>query len=512
MPYSAQYKSFIKDKRGFFSTVKTINEAHKKAAEKEFRFLSNNRMLIEQEFNQLFTVLKKEGKNRKEFWLYCYYCCTMLESYYLSYENNAKVEEYEKYRREIQRFIEGKEQKKKEKEAFLTMLGKKIASDLDDLVNTPDHVSKMRAKVGFLNVCRIYWTFCRLTLTSAFELSKDTQILEKLNKILGKQIDIDKIIKTLEAPNAVFRALSVGFFVARFIMNAGMVLKHTFFPTENEKDLSNWERFSDEIAKRYPDFLNDTVWAVVNGLTNYAAYFHIAAPVAGWITAGFLVFDVGLLLWRRHLAEQEYLTKKSQYLNELHYYQRELAKCLDLEKRALLEEQCKVVHEQMTELEIIWKTKSQTYLFNATAALLLATGFAASMLFTPAILVVGAYAVCTLGVAMYLSDGAFSQYREKALRLEQAEIENKNVNAALAEYQAVRNEFIFTMVKNAVIPGLLIATFAICWQAALVLTAVYLAYELYRAYDKHQQNQPKLVVCSQQAEQIEENIIAPQLV
>jgi hypothetical protein len=492
MAYSNQYSAFLEDKHRFFSEVNSTDSASTLAGDKGYSFLANNKLLIEQEFNQLFATLKKQGENREEFWRYCYYCCVMLQSYYTSYRNNAKVEEYNKLKLELWDRCENIQSPKTKgpQSSFVTMLGHTIAGDLKELASTPLHISKLRAKVGLLNAYRIYWTFCRLTLTGALQLARDIQWIDKLNKLLGKQINVDQIVKTLEAPNAVFRGLSVGFFVVRFIMNAGMLLKHTLLPSKDEKNISITERFTSELWKRHPQFLNDIVWATVNGLTNYAQYFHIAAPIAGWATAGFLLFDIGMFLWLRHIAEKEYLTKKSQYTNDINYYQNEMRNVVDVEAVLKFEKHTEVLRQQLAELEIEWKTKNSTLLFNATGAVLLTTGFAASMLLSPAIFVIASYAVCTMGVAIYLSEAAFTNYRDKSLRLEQAQLENTAGAQQYAEYQAARNEFIYTLVKNAVLPGLIIATFAICWQAALVLTAMYLTYELWCAYSKHsKQNQ-----------------------
>ncbi|MDP1602511.1 MAG: hypothetical protein Q8M03_04530 [Legionella sp.] len=481
MPYSAQYSAFLNDKHSFFSDVNTTESAENHAKAKNYSFLANNKLLIEQEFNQLFAVLRKQGEDRTEFWLYCYYCCAMLENYYISYRNNIKVEEYNKLKLQILARCQN--------DKFIEALGNTFSADLKELASTPLHISKLRDKIGFLNACRIYWTFCRLTITSAFQLARDSQWIDKLNKILGKQINVDQIIKILEAPNAVLRGLSVGFFVTRFIINAGMLLKHTFLPSEAEKHLGRIERFKSELWKRHPQFLNDVVWATVNGLTNYAQYFHIAAPIAGWTTAGFLAFvDISMFLWLRHIAQKDYQQKKSQYINDLHYYQEQLRASVNNPDEVLkFELHIEVIQEQLKELEIKWKAKSSTLLFNATGAFLLAAGFSLSMLLSPPIFVVAAYAMCTLGVAIYLSEAAFSNYREKSLRLEQAQLENTASAKDYADYQSARNEFIYTIIKNAVMPGIIITTFAICWQAALVLTAMYVTFELYSAYSKYRE-------------------------
>ena len=70
---SARYIDFVNDKKDFYSRVQSTNDANTRATAKNYSFLAKNQLAIEQEFNQLFAALKTQGKNRKEFWLYCYY-------------------------------------------------------------------------------------------------------------------------------------------------------------------------------------------------------------------------------------------------------------------------------------------------------------------------------------------------------------------------------------------------------------------------------------------------------
>jgi len=487
MPYSDQYRPFTRDKDDFFNKTDIITDIPAMVRKKDYRFLAQNKPLIEQEFNQLFPVLQKKGKYDVAFWNYCYYCCLMLEAYYQAYEDTLKAAQYQKQAARIKLAIENGQIKNEVDQpcSFIASLGKQIMAEFSELVNTPQHLSKVRSKIGLLNMYRMYWAFLRTTLTSSFLLVRDVGWIDRLGKLLNKKIDVDKIIKTLEKPSEAFRVLSVGFFVARFILNAAMVMKHTFFPSEAEANLTRWERFKAEVTRRHPDFVNDIVWATVNGVSNYAPVLHIAAPIAGWLTGGFLFFDVCLLLWRRHLAEKDYLTKKAQYLADQAYYKF----LLKTERSDLVIEQLETVSKQLKELELTWKVKSATLLFNATAALLLASGFAASMLFGPAGMIVAAYVVCVLAVAMYLSDAEYSNYKESKLRLQEAKLTEIDVASAMKAYQTARYEFAYTLAKNAIIPGLIIAAYAICWQAALVLTVAFLAYELWKAYSRHQAKQ-----------------------
>ncbi|MDI1352705.1 MAG: hypothetical protein PSV35_08095, partial [bacterium] len=242
-------------------------------------------------------------------------------------------------------------------------------------------------------------------------------------------------------------------------------------------------RFKHELYKRHCNFANDLVWATVNFLTNFNHITKIPGPVAGYLTSVFLVFDVGMALYKCHLEKQEYLIKKAQYSDEIAAYTNpEHFKRMSAEYKL---EHIDLLHKQLIELEINWQTKEATFHFVAAAAAMLMIGFTASMLLSPPILVVGAYLVCTLAVAMYLSAGSYSLYKEKSLYLEQAQLTGTHLALAVKEYEIARNDFMFIMTKNTVMPLLLITTFAICWPAAVCLTALYIGYELVHAYNQH---------------------------
>ncbi|WED42928.1 hypothetical protein [Legionella cardiaca] len=507
--YRKRYEGFLKDKHAFFAALqeKTENtslaseESHldpetlnlqkvtlvqEMAKEHDYGFLATNSLQIEQEFNQLFTSLQRQGSHRDEFLFYCYYCCLMLKHYYEIYDHEVKVAEYNALLDKLNTLcLKGKLPPAViKKEPFFTVIRKKIAADMTDLIETPRKLSKLRDRVAISNLNRIYWFFCRTTIKNSLLLARDLKLLEKLGHVLGKEVNVDDIIHILETPNGILRFLSVGFFAVRFIMNAAMLLKHTLFPSEKEKTLNWKKRFTNEIYKRHATFLNDMVWGTVNCLTNYNEAFGISAPVAGWVVAGFMFFDVCLILWRRHLEEKEYLTKRSQYRTELQEIRSKLALQLPLQKREELDKYYVTVNEQLEQLELTWKTNNATHLFNASAAFLLMAGFSASMLVGSPVMVLGCYMVCTFAVAMYFSDGAYKEYKAKSLLLEHAQLINQGEKTALKQYSTARNDFIFTLTKNALMPTLLITTFAICWQAALVLALAYAGYELYRTYSK----------------------------
>lgn len=582
MVYSSQNAAFSRDKQQFFSRVPSgsvndkISSIDNRVQNIGYTFLLENQNALETEFTELFAILQKEkGNNKEAFWLYCYYCASLLEAFYKAYSQQSKEEEYQGIKKQIKARLNNEIKDVAEEELFIQVLHQKFADSIKSLTSIPFHLSQIRDNVAYANLCRIYWLFCRLTLTQGLNLAKDLKLIDKLDVILGTHTDVDKIISIFQAPIGVINYFSVGFFLARFIIDGGLLIRHTFFPTELEKGAENGcdvhrleyldldldqyrnsyvfispqgsnevtlyyfpksgekiklalndkdafstcillkmnknkscrltskevadlitsrtghtpetttclDRFKHELYKRHCNFTNDLVWATVNFLTNFNQISNIPGPVAGYLTAVFLGFDVCMFLYKSNLAQKEYMVKKAQYLKEREdYLNPELYQTMSAEQKLA---HVDMIDKQLIELEINWRSKEANFNFVTVAAALLMLGFTASMLITPPLLILGCYFVCQLAVAMYLSSGAYTQYKEKGLYLEQAELTGTNLSVAEKEYQIARNEFFFTMLKNAIVPSVLIATFAICWPAAIVLTALYVGYEAFHAYNQN---------------------------
>ena len=494
MAYSALYKDFSGDKQGFFSSVTTADGAWARAKEKDYRFLAKNRVLIEQEFNQLFASLRKQDTDRKEFWLYCYYCSMMLQNYYTAYDKRDKAEEYRRLSKKLRfRCKQGKfEDEDVDERTWLAQLQDGLAADLGVLASTPRHIAKVRDWIAFTNMQRIHFLFCKLTVRQSLLLANELHWIEKLDQFLGTHTDVNGMVSNINATAKVFNLLSVGVFAARFIVNAGLLIKHTFMPTDEERLLSTQARFYQELYLRHCVMLNDLAWGSVNLLTNYAYLFNVSASLANGLTIGFLCFDAALLLYRRQLAKNEYLCKKAQYLSEKRNYETLMsAASISAEEMKRYQLHCKILDEQLEELERNWQVTSSTYLFNVAAAGLLMAGFSASLVLASAAAPL-CFLVCTIAVAMYLSADIYGKYRDKSLILQQQELEDRDTTIALLEMQAARNDFIISMAKNIIMPFLIVTVFAVCWEAALVLTAVYVGYECMKGYFNKQPAVPAL--------------------
>lgn len=481
-----------------------------------YSFLLENLHALETEFTHMFTVLQRssQDKDKQRFWFYCYYCASLLEAFHLAYGQMGKVELYQQKKREIKAHLGIQDDSIADKATvekdFIETLKDSLLDGMSSLIKAPFHVAQIRDHVAYTNICRIYWVFCRLTVTQGLTMAKNLQLIDKLDVILGTHTDVDKIIATMRAPTGVINYFSVGLFLARFMIDGAMLIKHTFFPSEQEKGATTYQRFKHEFYKRHCNFANDLVWATVNFLTNFNHLVGISAPVAGYLTSVFLVFDIGMTFYKLHLAEQEYLIKQRQYTEEARAYQNKVRA-----NEALLEDEMahySMLIKQRLELDINWEAKKAMFHFVAAAAALLMMGFTASLLLSPPGLVLAAYFTCTIGVAMYLSYGSYFNYKEKKAYLNQALVQNTQetqtedhkvtlmnprtialfasgsnyLALARKEYETARNDFIFTMVKNTTVPAVLITTYAICWPAAVALTVLYLGYELLHAFNQHQ--------------------------
>lgn len=575
MQPTQQSLRFRREKQQFFSQLNTFDTisdkfsaADTRATEVDYHFLLKNQYLLEREFSELFHALQKQSdKNKEPFWYYCYYCASLLQEFYKAYGQQAKADNMAKIKEQIKNHLNNDRVHQYSDQSFNDYLYTSFKDSFSNLIHAPFHVAKIRDYVGYANICRIYWVFSRLTMVQGFNLARG--LIEQLDILLGSHTDVDKIISNLQVPTAFINYFSVGFFLARIAIDGGLLIKHTFFPSQAERDkqrgcelhrlkilpgpvsieayrnsyvlvgkelfyipksgaeitlnvsdinaLSDkvvdissvylsaqdindlitaatghtpekttaFERFQNELKKRHCNFINDFIWATVNFLTNFNHLTGISGPVASYITVLFLVFDLSMILYRSHLAKQEYLVKNSQYHAEIQSYN-------SADFAPHFSEQEKQAHNQLLslqlqELEINWRTKEANFYFLAGATAMLILGFTASMIISSPLMIVGCYFACSIAVAMYLSSDAYTVYKEKELYLERAEPEQ--LPLLRKEYELARNDFIVTLTKHAVMPTLLITTFAVCWPAAVLLAAAYVGFELLYAKGQHAEKQ-----------------------
>ncbi len=507
-----------------FVVTRAQNRVHKYGKEKNHRFLETDKSLIEAEYKTLLAIIKKNDKEywaiakRREWldktqsddaaqyafldaatkrndlerqalnqsWLLCLYYANLLliEAQGYDYDKDNQV------------------QKCKDDIAYLclsyqrfqpdpTMLGdwqEQLFNDLDKLADTAEHASRVRGWIGLTNAYRLSLIFSRLSLQTAIPMAQEMTWFQQLEK-LGLHFNLERLNTT----GNLFNVLSVGLFASRFLINAAIILKHTFAPTDEEKSLNGGltasERFWNELKKRHWILVNDLVWSVINCLSNFAPYFNIAAPTANYLLACFLVFDALWLGWRLYLDEQTYFAQLEYFEDQESLLDQKIT-VLQMKtfltqdeklELSLLEGQLYTLRAQIVQLNHNRFGINSATLFNISAALLLMVGFsAATILSTPAIVPV-CFFLCTLAVSMYLSADKFGAYmKERAVY--QHDHAMQLVSASPDEMNAAWNTFVNSMVKNTVMPLVIMSLFAINWPTALTLTLIYMAYECGHGY------------------------------
>jgi len=467
--------TFFTNKKNFFSVnIKNITyesafeSALKFSKSNEYDYIAKNKLFIETEFQQLKTILETSDSDSLEHWLYCYACCMMLQRYYTIYEKEEEAKKCLDARRNMLSKLKLSNEKQ-------LQLNEEIKAEIKKLGNKSLTTTAIRQFLGKTNIQRLVFTFSRLTIRQTLQLAKDLNWLESIDSLLGTHPDVNNMTSIIDGAGVYFNLFSVGLFATRFAINIAMIAKHTFAPNADETKLSRKDRFLKELYDRHYQLLNDLVWGVVNFLCNYNQLVGLSNAFAGWLTAGFLLFDLSLLLVEFHLAEQEYNKQKEQYTNELRHYN-ELIENVNTkdEDKQRYRDHCEIIEKQLVALDIQRENKIGAIWCDIAAAILLATGFTAALIFASPAVIIASYFVCLLASATYLSDSAFGKYKEKCFIEKQEKQKNPDASIATQERQAARNDFILSMVKYTAVPIALVVVFTICWPAAIVLTAAYL--------------------------------------
>ena len=452
--------SFVQDKIAFFQVPEIaaggINSVRAHFNEgnidKKFKFLSDNRGSIEHEFNELQACLKKNGKNRDEFWLFCYYTSFLLQTYYETY-NPEKAEDYRKACESIERRFTNSSAEPTPEKSMLDMFNQ----DLIEVMSTPFNVGKLRKLLGQMNMQRLSTRFSLLTVKQWLLMAQQWDLLDSLQNMLGCSINI----AILDAPLGVYNALSIGLCGLRFLLDIGKLVEHTCFPVgkegEQENELTFGERASVEFNQHYYHMANDSIWTIVNTLCNYG---FVAAPVANALLAGFTVFDIFWLNYLLIQVDADYAIKR----NELNAYK---ATCTENSAAWLMTE------EQLQQLERSAEKDRMELMFYLVAACIFESGLLAAFILAPPALMPVCLLICNVAIAMYLSGDKYGVYREKCIISEQ---EPENIKA-LSDINDAWDDLTGTMLKNTVMPFIFLSAFTVSVPAATLLTLAYIAHE-----------------------------------
>jgi hypothetical protein len=451
----------VTDKLNFFQTLTpatTLVEVEQWAAEKDFRFLHQTHDSHEQELDDQKITLKNSDDNRRRSWLYCYYTACMLKNYYEGYSAfSANAIKYAQMKEALRKQLENEADVPPVKEGVLETIFK----DAYELTLIPFSNAKLRRLSGKTNLHRLSTRFSMLTVQQTLLLAKQYHYLDNLEWLMGRQVNI----AALDAPVSIYYAASVFLLGFRFILDLSMLLKHTLLPTPEESQLNMGERFYEEVKKRHYRMVNDIVWSTVNGLCNYAQYFHIPAPVANYLMIGFSAFDVIWLGYLLYTTDRNFEQKR-----------KDCEECLKVFKQGTSE-----YLAERKRLDDLWlaheKARAEVIFYMAAAGMMMGS-FTAVFLLSPPALVPVCFLVCTLAVAMYLSGSQYAEYKEKSLILKDKQDKHLVVTAEdKKNLQDAWDNLCFAMTKNTLAPMVIMGAFTISFPLAILLTVAYMAYE-----------------------------------
>lgn len=365
----------------------------------------------------------------------------------------------------------------------------RMQKDFFDFLAMPGHTSDIKSWLITLHVTRIYLAFCRMTSLGIINFMYEMDWIRHIEKFFDQPIDL----AIMDTPVNTFNFLSVALLAARFLVNIGLMFKHVFCPTDEERNLDWTTRLRIEWEKRYPQLLNDVLWGTGNLLANYAALFNIPIPIANALMGVFLCFDLGMMLHLRYRSRQEYLSKKAQYTQEMDDLRANEARLLErleqgdevADKLRRIRSDIALLNEQLFVLEQQYAKESAIFLVYTFGAVLTLTSYSMLLFISvPMTAFPFLFLAIVCGFSLYYSANLYGDHAEKSWLLEQATLHNNDgendEEIAVLEKEVSDALFSFTwsFVENAAVPALLMAMYAINLPMAVVCTVAYIGWKV----------------------------------
>lgn len=458
-------------------------------------------------------------------WYYCYACCKFLEAERERYHENPKHREviaYQKRAQDIKKIIQGKlesycgrknvwhpdnkldenieanfnEQEQYQGEKLAVTLRpanvvyqtlKELVEDIrktlrktwEDLKDAP--LTATKNWISLFNMYRIFWVFLRVTTTSLLHFLREIRVFDAIKQLFNKTVNEKLWIARMERGNILTNFLSVGYYAVRFSMNIAMIIKHTWLVDKSIKDEVNsswYKRLMAELHKRHNQMLNDGLWGVVNGLTNYAWFFNFSSWFVNYLTIAFLVVDFMLVL------EGYFVVTRKKFKDSL-------ARLSLKENQTPIDQ---LFQLQIDDLKRQWNASFGAMIYQSVAAAIFVGAFTAACFFGTPLMGFVLFGSCVFAIAMYLtSDIANNLFKSildyRAIGSDKAN-EEKKENAKKV-IRANTKDLLLSILERTLLPIAAIALVVVCWQAAAIALAAYITYKLLMW---HKDNHPKNII------------------
>ncbi|WED44577.1 hypothetical protein [Legionella cardiaca] len=348
--------------------------------------------------------------------------------------------------------------------------------------------SKIRGQVSALITNRSYWNYSRTFanyLIIYFRENGFYDFIKEYNEKIGLYYTPDDLIKVLEQPQDILRALGVGLYAVRFMINFFTILKHVVQAAMNKK-LSSKKVLVQELEKRAYIMTNDMIWGTVSLLSNYNKFFNLTSLTVAQLNLTFLGVDVALFIIRWLYENRQY----EQHINELLLQKNNLASPLEW---AVIDRQLDILQDER-------EVQCAYYVINIVAANLLVLAYAASLLLSGPLALACLASASMLGNALYNSCEEYKKYKQASIAVKRETangkiLDDKHHHDLLKELTEecaqAHSDYWKTLIYNTTATAFIITAAAISWPIACVLTIAYIGHRFIETYQKYLQTDNK---------------------
>lgn len=334
-------------------------------------------------------------------------------------------------------------------------------------------IHNMYGYIIFFHIYRIMTTFGILTTKMFLLLMHESQLLESFYALLGPGYNFDFTLDALNFPVPAMNILSFAILGLRLLIDSMNILRHVIDPTDAEKELSAFARFTHEAYKCRFNLINDCTWITLNALSNYPALFNISPGVANALLLAGLSFDLSLVIYRYYETGQAY---------------HEAKEALEAEPESAIRK------AELHILELEYIEARANFQFSMFAASTLISGFTLFLTATSAIMVPLAFLTCLFGTSLYLTADKYANYQKQSAIIQTLEEQGVDAQAssmlsAKHEQEQAVQDGISSILKHTFYPLIFVGTMALCWPAGFALVTLYGAHSIYQATAPKEEDQ-----------------------
>lgn len=414
-----------------------------------FKFSSNNRSAIQQQYELLAEVAKdKDFSTTSESYR------NRVKYYYRKYQQNLELDGVLGDNFVHRNLYATKKLAETNTGKQEHSVSSKIRKDFLDLVYMFFHTSMMQKFLNFLNKYRVTVIFYRFTWMSFWEMAERLGWLDRNGDLAGMHIDQDG----LRSFGEVFLAYSLAIYGLRLLMVLGLVFKHLFLPEDPEKCRSFLERLALEIKKHWYFFINDTAKEIITFMILFPEFFNVASVYIPVLTGALVLLDLIKSIYRSVKESLSYNRTKNELESQL---------------TEVSGDDKEIIQKMLSKLNLQHIEKMSKFLLSLMMNILMLSSFVALTIVAPYAVIPALFFFCVLCRVLDVTSDKFGAY----MRAREESRLNPSDKELAQQKSAKLKELGVAFLKTLLIPMILVGLLVVNWQLALIVTAVYLTAE-----------------------------------